>query len=64
MQVVCGLFRKITTALLMSNEHVMVVYNHDVLREVLENRITNYLMAYFRKKTLVFLPSCDNIPVA
>ena len=29
-----------------------------------KNRITNYLMAYFRKMTLVFLPSCDNIPIA
>ena len=37
---------------------VMVIYSHDVLEEVLENRITNYLM------TLVFLPSCDNIPIA
>ena len=44
--------------------YVMVIYSHDVLREVLENRITNYLMAYFRKMTLVFLPSCDNIPIA
>ena len=46
--------------------YVMVIYSHDVLGEVLENRITNYLMikAYFRKKTLVFLPSCDNIPIA
>ena len=34
--------------------YVMVVYSHDVLGEVLENRVTNYLMAYFRKKTLVF----------
>ena len=34
--------------------YVMVVYSHDVLGEVLENRITNYLMAYFRKKTYVF----------
>ena len=41
--------------------YVMVIYSHDVLGEVLENRITNYLMAYFRKMTLVFLPSCDNI---
>ena len=45
MQVVCGLFRKITAALLISN--------YDVLVEVLGNRITNYLMAYFRKKALV-----------
>ena len=44
--------------------YVMVTYSHDVLGEVLENRITNYLMAYFRKKTLVFLPYCDNIPIA
>ena len=41
-----------------------VIYSHDGLGEVLENRITNYLMAYFRKMTLVFLPSCDNIPIA
>ena len=58
MQVVCGLFRKITAALLNSNDVC------DVLGEVLENRITNYLMAYFKKMTLVFLPSCDNIPIA
>ena len=44
--------------------YVMVVYSHDVLGEVLENLITNYLMAYFRKKTYVFLPSCDIIPIA
>ena len=44
--------------------YVMVMYGHDVLGEVLENRITNYLMAYFRTMTLVFLPSCDNIPIA
>ena len=42
--------------------YVMVIYSHDVLGEVLENRIRNCLMAYFRKMTLVFLPSCDNIP--
>ena len=41
-----------------------VVYSHDVLGEVLANRITNYLMVYFKKMTLVFLPSCDNIPIA
>ena len=34
--------------------YVMVIYSHDVLGEVLENRITNYLMAYFRAMTLVF----------
>ena len=34
--------------------YVMVVYNHDLLEEVLGNRITNYLMAYFRKMVLVF----------
>ena len=33
--------------------YVMVMYGHDVLGEVLENRITNYLMAYFRTITLV-----------
>ena len=44
--------------------NVMVIYSNDVLGEVLKNRITNYLMAYFRKMTLVFLPSCDNIPIA
>ena len=44
--------------------YVMVIYSHDVLGEVLENRITNYLMAYFKKMTLVFLRSCDNIPIA
>ena len=32
----------------------MVSNSHDVLGEVLGNRITNYLMAYFRKKILVF----------
>ena len=52
MQVVCGLFRKITIALLNSND--VCNGSHDVLGEVLENRITSYLMAYFRKKTLVF----------
>ena len=44
--------------------NVMVTCSHDVLGEVLKNRITNYLMAYFRKMTLVLLPSCDNIPIA
>ena len=33
---------------------IYVIYSHDVFGEVLENRITNYLMAYFRKMTLVF----------
>ena len=42
----------------------MVVYNHDVLGEVFENRIANYLMAYFRKNAVVFLPFCDYIPIA
>ena len=41
-----------------------VIYSHDVLGEVLENRITNYLMAHFKKMTPVFLPSCDNIQIA
>ena len=44
--------------------YVMVENSHDVLGEVLENRITNYLMAYIRKKTLLFLPSCHIIPIA
>ena len=39
--------------------YVMVVYSHDVLGEVFENRITNYLMAYFRKKRLL----CSYHPV-
>ena len=64
MQVVCGLFRKITAALLNSNHICNGDVRHDVLGEVLENRITNYLIAYFRTMTLVFLPSCDNIPTA
>ena len=34
--------------------YVMVIYSHDVLGEVLENRITIYLKAYFRKKLLCF----------
>ena len=47
MQVVCGLFLKITSALLISNDiHVMVVDNHNVLGEVLGNRMTNFLMAF------------------
>ena len=54
MQVVCGIFRKITTVLLNSNEVCNGDISHDVLGEVLESRITNYLMAYFRKKTVVF----------
>ena len=54
MQVVCGLFRKITTALLNSNDVCNGDISHDVLGEVLENRITNYLMAYFKKKVLCF----------
>ena len=37
------------------------LYSHDVLGEVLKNRITNYLMACLRTMTLVLLPSCDNI---
>ena len=44
--------------------YVMVIYSHDVLGEVLENRITNYLMAHFSTMTLVFLPSYDNFPIA
>ena len=42
----------------------MVVYSHNVLGEVLENRITDYLLSYFRKEACVFLPSCDIIPIA
>ena len=62
MQVVFGLFRKITTALLNSND--VCNGSHDGLGEVLENQITNYLIAYFRKKTLEVLPFYDNIPIA
>ena len=34
--------------------YVMVIHSDDVLGEVMENRVANYLMTYFRKKTLVF----------
>ena len=34
--------------------YVMVIYSHDVLGEILENRITNYLMAYLGRRLLCF----------